>query len=82
MFPLNSLITCSSLISYKTKNHRPTEKMKVTAGSTDIYGKTQKAAATNSKLKRKAMGTIKNPLEWYSFCSGKKCQKVLNKTKK
>lgn len=33
--------------------------MKLTAGSTDVHGKTQNTTATNSKLKRKVMGTIK-----------------------
>lgn len=33
--------------------------MKLTAGSTDIHGKIQNTTATNSKLKRKVMGTIK-----------------------
>lgn len=33
--------------------------MKLTAGSTDVHGKTQNTTATNSKLKRKVMGTVK-----------------------
>lgn len=33
--------------------------MKLTAGSTEVHGKTQNTTATNSKLKRKVMGTIK-----------------------
>lgn len=33
--------------------------MKLTAGSTDVHGKTQNTTATNSKLKRKVIETIK-----------------------
>lgn len=76
MFPLNSLITRSSLISCNAKDYWSMEKMKLTAGSTDVYGKTPKTTAMKSKLKRKVMGTTKNPTEWPSFCSGKRSQKV------
>lgn len=59
LFPLKRLIICSILISFYPKSYWSILKMKLTAGSTDVHGKTQNTTATNSKLKRKVMGTIK-----------------------
>lgn len=57
MFPLKSLITCSSLISCEENNCWTTETTKLTAGSTHVYGEIQKTTAMKSNLKRKVMAT-------------------------
>lgn len=57
MFPLKSLITCSSLISCEENYCWTTETTKLTAGSTHVYGEIQKTTAMKSNLKRKVMAT-------------------------